>query len=261
MWLLMKLRLLPRFPRRAARSLSGDWDGDLDDLGIIDPGPAFRIVEVPDPDEGVQRIPLTACARATEHTERSGRVPPPPLEAGYRWGMAAARVPCERAQVARHDEPESQTHRHALEPAVEVMPAYGASDALPAVRFERAVLAVAARTEVLASVVARLHERLEDIDERFVDLVTHEDLVEMESKRARLAAEMARLSVELKAEMDRRVSEVGRAVVDPRRRLTVDHRGPMDLADAQRVQMQADRVAEAEHLTHFETGFEARRTA
>lgn len=249
----MKLRLLPRLPRRSHRSRD-----ELPELGIIDPGPAFRILDPPDEVEAVRRVPLgssdTAASEAhtTKVTAAPRRAPAPPLEAGYRWGMAAARVPCDAAD----------------DQVVEVMPAYPSSAsatdagaALPAVRFERAVLAVAARTEVLASVVARLHERLEDIDDRFVDVVTHEDLVEIESRRARLAAEMSRLSVELKGEMDRRLSELGRAMVDPRRRsASVDHRGPMDLADARRVEIHLDRVL-WEGEAAAEAIFDTRRTA
>ncbi|HLG01222.1 MAG TPA: hypothetical protein VI916_12170 [Acidimicrobiia bacterium] len=245
----MKLRLLPRFARRS--------HGELPQLGIIDPGPAFRILDPPDEVEAVRRIPLgpsdTAASEvhATEVAATPRRAPAPPLEAGYRWGMAAARVTCDAADRE----------------VVEIMPAYPSpapsptTSALPAIRFERAVLAVAARTEVLASVVARLHERIEDLDDRFVDVVTHEDLVEIESRRARLAAEMARLSVELKGEMDRRLSELGRAMVDPRRRsASVDHRGPMDLADAKRVEIHLDRVL-WDGEAAAEATFDTRQTA
>lgn len=208
------------------------WDRPMAELGISDPGPAFRILEPPDPAESVERTPA-----ADALPRRPPRpVPPPPLEAGYRWGMAAARVACE--------EGEREPSRPGAGPSVEVV---SASVGLPAVRFERAVMAVAARTEVLASAVSRLYERIEDIDDRFVDVVTHEDLMELESRRARLAAEVARVSVELKGEMDRRISELGRAVAQPglaRRSASVDHLGPLDLADAKRVEIHLDQVSE-----------------
>lgn len=157
--------------------------------------------------------------------------------------MAAARVPCDMTEA---DPP----------PSVEVVPAF-TGEHLPAVRFERAVLAVAARTEVLASAVQRLYDRVGELDERFVDVATHGDLVELESRRARLAAEMSRLSVELKAELDRRLTELGRVVADAQRRAatnqraattqraaTVDHLGPLDLAEAKRVEIHLDHLTE-----------------
>ena len=226
---MMKLRLPHPFRRH----------DPVPELGILDPGVGLRILEPPGIDEGVRRVPVMA---GEAHLRKP---PPPPLEAGYRWGMAAARVPCDLSAHADFGEPAG---------AVEIV----GGDHLPAVRFERAVLAVAARTEVLASAVTRLHERLEELDDRFIDVVTHEDLVELESRRARLAAEVSRLSVEMKAEVDRRINELGRVVAETKQRAaTVDHLGPLDLAEARRVEIQLDHLTGADKIADLDT----RRTA
>ncbi|MBI2168387.1 MAG: hypothetical protein HYU28_02640 [Actinobacteria bacterium] len=234
----MKLRL-PHFRTRFE---------PLPELGIIDPGPAFRILEPPTPDESVRLIT----------PDRTAPPPPPPMEAGYRWGVAAAQGPCDLSDARSDAVATTPARAPAVEVVVEgaeVVPAW-TGDHLPVPRFERAVLAVAARTEVLAGAIERLHDRLGEIDERFVDVVTHGDLVEIESRRARLAAEVSRLSVELKAEMDRRLSDLNRAVAEAGQRgAPVDHRGPLDLADARRVDLHLDLISEA--LSDLET----RRTA
>lgn len=239
-WPVMKLRL-PQRPRFLRPRL-----GELPPLGITDRGGAFRILDPPDEIASVRRVPTGAPPRPADVR----RPPPPPMEAGYRWGMAAARTACEPAV-------DDERERAGDAGPVEVVPAW-TGDHLPAVRFERAVLAVAARTEVLGAALERLRDRLDELDDRFVDVVTHEDLVEIESRRARLAAEVSRVSVELKAEMDRRLSEVARALAHPGRRApSVDHRGTLDLADAKRVEIHLDHLEEASALADLE----ARRTA
>lgn len=203
--------------------------------GVSDPGPAFRIIDPPDEVESVEVVGTSAETHATERSDSSAPrpAPPPPLEAGYRWGMAAARARCDLATPAEYPE---VVHR----------------DTLPAPRMERAVLALATRTEVLSSAIERIEDRLAELSDHFIDVVTHEELIEIESRRARLSAEVSRLSVELKAEMDRRISELGRVVAEANRRAAnVDQRGPLDIADARRIELHLDRLAEGDPITHL----------
>lgn len=222
----MRLRLPAIFRRRRELPLGP---------GVTDPGPAFRII---DPPEGVESVRVTSVPTAHPQDgalERGPRpAPPPPLSAGYRWGMSAARARCDLATPA--ERPEVVEH-----------------ETLPAPRMERAVLALAARTEVLSTAIERIEERLSDFSHRFVDVVTHEELIEIESRRARLAAEVSRLSVELKAEMDRRLSELGRVVAEANRRAAnVDQRGALGIADTRRLELHLDRLAEGEgSVTHL----------
>lgn len=200
--------------------------------GVSDPGPAFRIIDPPDEVESVEVVGRRA-AQTSPGPMTPRAAPPPPLSAGYRWGMTAARTRCDLATPTERPE------------VVE-------RETLPAPRMERAVLALAARTEVLSSAIERIEGRLSELSDQFIDVVTHEELIEVESRRARLAAEVSRLSVELKAEMDRRISELGRVVAEANRRAaSVDQRGPLDIADARRLELHLDRLTEAGSVTHL----------
>lgn len=202
-------------------------------------------LEPGEPFESVRLVPLGGSADPTDEAGRSderwaqvidlrqdrrgtGADAPAP-EAGYRWGDTETRV----------GSPE-------VEPA---LPA--PYDRLPAVRFERAVTALATRTEILAARLERVEQRIEHVAEYLFDAATQADIIEVESRRARLAAEVARLSVELHAEIDSRLDHLARALArsqgSPRAAAhppgpvvtdrIVDHLGPLDAADAERVQL------------------------
>lgn len=178
---------------------------------------------------------------------------PPTVLGGYRWGSTAARGGCEApdptpaATDAAWAQPERSTALVATGGAF-----------LPAARFERAVVAVAARTEWLAGAVERIESRLDAMRDELVDVATHTDLLELEARRARLAAEVSRLSVEMKGELDRRLTELARAVTTAARRsVSIDHRGPLDLADDRRVELHLDRG----HAAETATGLLERRSA
>lgn len=192
------------------------------DPEAVDPPGWYEV----DPCESVRKVPAAAAEPAGPAASDDA------AEAGYRWGSTHAQGRCD------------------LSPPRETTEVVSPGGQLPAARIERTVLAVAARTEVLASVVTRLYDRLEEVSERLVDVVTHEELIELESRRARLAAEVSRLSVELKAEMDRRLSELGRAIATANHRsATVDHRGPLDIAEDRRVELHLDRIGTVDDAT------------
>lgn len=173
-----------------------------------EPPPAFRILtEPPDPPDWHVVDP---CESVRVLQSRNRPEPAPAtFEAGYRWGSVVARA------GAPSEDPR-----------------------LPAVRVERALVSLAVRTDVLASAVERIEDRLEHLADSLFDAATQSDLIEVEARRARLAAEVSRLAVELRAEIDRRLSEVGRTLAErDRRSVTVDHPGPLDLADARRAEV------------------------
>lgn len=87
-------------------------------------------------------------------------------------------------------------------------PAQTADRMLPALRFERAVFALAHRTEILADRFERMEQRLETIVDQLFEGATQIDLLDLEARRARLAAEVARMNVELRAELDQGLSKL-----------------------------------------------------
>jgi len=70
-------------------------------------------------------------------------------------------------------------------------------------RVERALVAIASHAEQLDGRLLRLERRLDDTA---VDMPTQEDLLEVRMHSARVAAELARVTVELRAEIDAKVA-------------------------------------------------------
>src|SRR2546426_12833017 len=81
-------------------------------------------------------------------------------------------------------------------------PETGAS-LVPAVRAERALVALAMPAQQLDHRLDRLERRLEESREATLDLPTHDDVLEVRLHSARVAAELARVTVELRAEIER----------------------------------------------------------
>lgn len=91
---------------------------------------------------------------------------------------------------------------------VEVMDVSPAAS-LPAVRFERAVMALAWRAEVLAGRVERVEQRIDDIADQCFEGATQSDLIEVETRRARLSMEVARMGIELRGQMAQGLASLG----------------------------------------------------
>jgi len=70
-------------------------------------------------------------------------------------------------------------------------------------RVERALVAIASHAEQLDGRILRLERRLEDAT---LDAPTHEDLLEVRLHSAKVAAELARVTVELRAEIEDRAA-------------------------------------------------------
>jgi len=92
-------------------------------------------------------------------------------------------------------------------------------------RVERALVAIASHAEQLDGRILRLERQLADAA---VHLPTHEDLLEVRMHSAKVAAELARVTVELRAEIEDRVA--ASAVKESRLRTLAE--SIADLSDA-----------------------------
>jgi hypothetical protein len=230
-------------PQPAFRVLGQSPDGNPDpwEWSRVDPCERVRVIPRDDPPFAAVDVPGAGAvrdavpARVVSVGDRRDEV----ARAGYRWGSEAARSGC--------DLPDPEIDASVADLAPAPSPAAGAN--LPAVRYERAVLAVAARTEVLASSLERLETTVTHLSDMLFDAATQSDLIELEARRARLAAEVCRLSIELRAEFDRRLHELSRALakVGPRTP-ALEFRGPLDLADARRVELHLESDTDAPSL-------------
>ena len=74
-------------------------------------------------------------------------------------------------------------------------------------RLERLLIAYAAQAHQFDMRLERLERRLDDVAEAADGLPNHADLLEVRLHSARVAAELARVAVELRGEMDRMVAQ------------------------------------------------------
>jgi uncharacterized protein YceH (UPF0502 family) len=77
---------------------------------------------------------------------------------------------------------------------------------VPVERTERALVALAFQAQQLGNRVDRLESRLERAEDATLDLPTHDDVLEVRLHSARVAAELARVAVELRAEIERAIT-------------------------------------------------------
>jgi hypothetical protein len=75
---------------------------------------------------------------------------------------------------------------------------------LPAVRAERVIMALAVHAQQIDDRLARMEQRLDGLAEQdpTLDLPTHEDLMAVRVHSARVAAEVARVTVEMQGRID-----------------------------------------------------------
>ncbi len=92
-------------------------------------------------------------------------------------------------------------------------------------RVERALVAIASHAEQLDGRMQQLERRLEDAT---ITAPTHEDLLEVRMHSAKVAAELARVTIELRAEIEDRVA--ASAVKESRLRTLAE--SIADLSDA-----------------------------
>lgn len=160
-------------------------------------------------------------ALALEDLEREGRpnVRVIPSGAGTGWGAADPDADDGFDQSAPDDdgalviELREQAHfrGRVIVPTPE---AQVASTLVPATRVERALLALAWRSEVLATRVEHVERRLTELADDLFEGATQSDLIEVEARRARLAAEVARMGTELRGALDQQFAHVAQVARD-----------------------------------------------
>jgi hypothetical protein len=91
--------------------------------------------------------------------------------------------------------------------------------AVPAVRTERALVALAIHSQQLDERLSRMEHRLETLasDERDLDLPTQDDLLEVRLHSARVSAELTQVAVELQARIDDLAVRMPAVVAEDRR--------------------------------------------
>ena len=79
---------------------------------------------------------------------------------------------------------------------------------VPVPKVERALVALAVHAQQLDDRLDRLERRLDASVEASIDAPTHDDVLEVRVHSAKVAAELARVTVELRAEMEQRITEL-----------------------------------------------------
>jgi hypothetical protein len=90
---------------------------------------------------------------------------------------------------------------------------------LPALRTERALVALAVHSQQLDDRLARMEHRLDELAgaDLTIDLPTHDDLLEVRLHSARVSAELTRVAVELQARIDDLAVRMPAVVAEDRR--------------------------------------------
>ena len=79
---------------------------------------------------------------------------------------------------------------------------------VPVPKMERALVALAVHAQQLDDRLDRLERRLDASVEASIDAPTHDDVLEVRLHSAKVAAELARVTVELRAEMEQRITHL-----------------------------------------------------
>jgi len=96
---------------------------------------------------------------------------------------------------------------------------------------ERALVALAVQTQRLDDRIDRLERQLDDQRDITDILPTHADVMDVRLHSARVAAELVRVAVELRAEMERRMAEAHPPPTARERRLAALAETIVDLSD------------------------------
>ena len=88
---------------------------------------------------------------------------------------------------------------------------------LPAVRMERALVALAVHAQQLDDRLARMETRLDELAEGDITAPTNDDLLEVRLHSARVSAEMSRVVVELQGRIDDLAVQIPPVVAESRR--------------------------------------------
>jgi hypothetical protein len=90
---------------------------------------------------------------------------------------------------------------------------------VPALRTERALVALAIHSQQLDERLGRMEQRLDELasEERGLDIPTQEDLLEVRLHSARVSAELTQVAVELQARIDDLAVRMPAVVAEDRR--------------------------------------------
>jgi uncharacterized coiled-coil protein SlyX len=102
---------------------------------------------------------------------------------------------------------------------------------VPSQRVERALIAIALQTQRLDDRIDRLERRLADQADMTDALPTHDDVMDVRLHSARVAAELARVAVELRGEIEHRLAEARPPQSARDRRLALLAETIIDLSD------------------------------
>jgi len=99
------------------------------------------------------------------------------------------------------------------------VPAPVAPIGLPAVRAERALVALAVHAQQLDDRLGHIEHRLDHLDsaDLGLEIPTHDDLLEVQLHSARVSAELTRVAVELQARIDDLAVQMPAVVAEDRR--------------------------------------------
>ena len=97
---------------------------------------------------------------------------------------------------------------------------------------ERALVALAVYAQQLDDRLERIERRIDDAAEALADGPTHADVLEVRVHSARVAAELARVTVELRAEIERAAMEAGARREKHQDRVNTLAEQIIDLSDA-----------------------------
>ena len=89
-------------------------------------------------------------------------------------------------------------------------------------RMERALIVLAAHAQQLDGRLERLERRIDEVGDLATDGPTHDDVVQVRVHSARVAAELARVSVELRAEIEHAVQAARAAQATGARNRRID---------------------------------------
>lgn len=105
---------------------------------------------------------------------------------------------------------------------------------VPAPKVERALVALAVHAQQLDDRLDRLERRLDSTIDASLDAPTHDDVLEVRVHSAKVAAELARVTVELRAEMEDRITKLQpkpQAPTARERRIQTAAEAILDLSD------------------------------
>jgi hypothetical protein len=94
-----------------------------------------------------------------------------------------------------------------------------APSAVPALRTERALVALAVHSQQLDERLARMEHRLDELSsgDAMLEMPTHDDLLEVRLHSARVSAELTQVAVELQARIDDLAVRMPAVVAEDRR--------------------------------------------